>query len=646
MKNRLKYFCLFLVCCPFLKVSAQRKEISLGDTYFEYFQFPQAIQQYELALSKNPTTGLAYIYRQLAKSYEYSFKYVDAESCYLKAIQNKDKENPEDYLGYGIMLKANGKYEAAKVQFDAYSLLTAENAAARLQVRSINWAIKNKDAVKPVTITLTNLDISGQALGLCRFENGMLYAQARNKKSDAGMPVFDLDFSEMKDTVSFVPGNPVVNKIDFKANEGAPSVSKDGGLLYFNANASSLKKGNNKKTGGIEISDDGVSNFKIYVCENRNGEFVNVQELSFNGKEYNCIHPSISEDGEILYFASDMPGGSGGLDLYMVKRNDRGAWDKPINLGSGVNTPENELFPFVHRDRIYFASKGFNGYGGYDLYTAKLSLSGMPSSPQNMGMPINSYRDDNAMMVYDDGRFGYFSSNRDNDTGADKVYFFHDHTLDPALPSAIVSAAPSAVTKKADTLATKTVSDTSQAIASNPHNPLVPDVKPEVKPIPEKLSAKGATVKSLKEPLSVRKEEDSQEDKVTRKSDAKMNVSDDWLSSKRFKHVRFQLNDFYPQGNYEETLDSVIQLVKESNTIKIQINAYADSRGSEEYNLRLSVNRALAVKKLFRSRGIASNRIITAGFGESVLLNGCSDGVACSEEEHAINRRVEIRLTR
>ncbi len=634
MSKPSKYLLLFIVVFGIGFAKAQKHEVDIGDVYFEFFNFEEAIKHYELALDMADEKSTPYILRQLAISNKYSFKYKQAETWYVKLLEGGNKVENEDIREYGVMLKNNGKYEDAKMQFEIYQKLTlGKDPVGVLQNKSINWAIRNKEAVKPVTLTLTDLDMNGQCLGYCLMDDGIIYAHADSSKQIGTMKIFDLDFAVMKDTVHFGPATNAISQINFATNEGAPSINKEAGLFYFNANASNIKKGNIKKVGGLQINNEGVSNFKIYVSEFLDGDFRNIEELPFNGKNYNCIHPCISENGDVLYFASDMEGGYGGLDLYMAKRNIEGVWDKPVNLGESVNTVANELFPFVHMNRIYFASKGFNGYGGYDIYTAKLSMNGMPAAPQNMGLPINSYRDDMGMVVYKDGQFGYLSSNRDNDDGADKLYFFHDHTLDPIQP-VLVKAPVDSVKPiaKVETVSKPTTAE-NEMLTTPKATAALPAVA-AVSVIPEKKN-KGA--KPTKENATTNE---------VGKKENKENLNTDILIQKQFSHIRFRLNDYKPDGNFDQVLDSLITLAQSNREVKIRIYAYADARGTEAYNMALSVKRALAVKQYLTARGLKSNRIITAGFGESNPLNNCTDDIACSEEEHAINRRVEVLLIR
>jgi outer membrane protein OmpA-like peptidoglycan-associated protein/tetratricopeptide (TPR) repeat protein len=626
---------LMLVISSF-KVQAQTKAIELGDVYYDYFQYDEAIKNYEQALLSAKPADMPYLYRQIAYCHQYSFRYIKAEEFYTKLIQDNIDLTPEDHLDFGKMLKLNGKYEQAKEQFQKFNELKKNaSSLATIHINSIDWAMKNKDVVKPAQIYVTDLNINGQCLGYALFEGGMIYARSDTKKPVGTMPIFDLDYALISDSIHFTAGDPILKQIDFEANEGAPSINRMGSLLYFNANATKLKNGKVRKVGGTEISEESVSNFKIYVSLNQENQFVKIQELPFNDNKYNCVHPAISDDGNTLYFASDMPGGYGGLDLYMVRRNSEGTWGSPVNLGTTVNTAENELFPFIYKDRIYFSSKGLNGYGGYDIYTAKVALSGIPASPQNMGKPFNSHRDDLAYITYENGRYGYFSSNRENNEGKDQVYFFHDLTFDP-IPEAPVTEI------RKDTLQAPVASEPKPQITKAPVVTPVPTPTPTPAPKPVAPVTKQAPpiVKQATPAIITPSAPTVQQPQRSRQE-----IEELYLA-KKFNHGHFMLNSINFDEAYQTTLDTLVKAYKLIPTLRIEISGHADARGPSAYNQTLSLRRAKKIKSFLVSHGVPSGKVIVRGYGETQLLNQCSDGVDCSDQEHAINRRVEIKMIR
>ncbi len=600
MLRKLVYIFLLSVTVQY-GAKAQSQAILSGDASYDYFQFQEAIKYYEEALKTPNSKTESYLYTRLAECYMFLFQYKKSEEYFSKLVRLGDgKAEPRSYLDYGNVLKANGKYEEARNQFRYYMTLVQDDPYAAFLNKSATWAIANRDTIRNYQVSKTDLDMSGQCVGYNFMDNGLVYAHGRNKEAYFSMPIFDLDYAVMKDSIHFTPGEKYFEDLKFLANESSPSVSKDGSVVYFSANATKVKKGGEiKKTPGIEASGDGISNVQLYVAAFENGRYKNPIVLPFNNKEFNFTHPFISEDGNTLLFASDMEGGMGGFDIYKVIKQADGKWGKPINMGPKINSEENDLYPYVSGGILFYTSKGLNGYGGYDIYVSMLDRSfNATGLTRNIGKPVNSERDDMAMITKDGGITGYFSSNRNNESGDDYLYYFIDKDT---------YKAPVAVAKVDPVVAKKDIPKPAAAIANTDQPKITP-------PAPAKQAVK--------------------------------KVSDAELLSRVFDHVYFKFNEASLATETHLTLDSVIQTLKQSKTIKVSIAAYTDSRGTDAYNNALSAKRANAACLYLNAHGISSTRIITKGYGETKLLNKCSDGVECTEDEHAQNRRIEITLVK
>ncbi|MES2690731.1 MAG: OmpA family protein [Bacteroidota bacterium] len=581
---------LFLI--PFA-VAAQQS-IERGDIYYDFFQYKEAAREYESALKNDRTyKNEAHVLTQLAYCYTYTFQYEKAEEKYVELIKLGDnKQVPDIYLEYANILKILGKYEKAKEQINYYvSLFKTGDEYTGMLLKSLAWAEKHKDSVRTRTyVALTNLDVAGQSLGYCFYMDGLLYAKAKDTAYNEYTVLFDLDFAHMQDPLTFIKGEDYVDEIKFPFNEGSPSVTHDGEMIYFTATAIKVKKGEVKRVGTTQISEDGVSNLKIYSARFTNGKFGYVQELSFNNKEYNCTHPCITKEGNALYFASDMPGGFGGLDIYRSIKQADGTWSQPVNLGNKVNTSENEMYPYVADGYLYFTSKGHVGFGGYDLFQSILT-NGVAAVPRNMGKPFNSSKDDVAFIIARDGISGYFSSNRDNTNGFDKVYYFNDDISQPK-PLPVASAVKDTPAKQ-----------TPVAVVTSPTTPLPSSFRPAM---PEAVPANGKMLNTVL--------------------------------------FGFNLNDV--DADFFKSLDSTINLAKRYKAIKLNIYAHADCRGSDAYNMALSKRRAQSVKTYLLGKGVPASRIGMISYGESHPVVTCEPCEACTEEQHRVNRRVEVKVAR
>ena len=665
---------------------AQNKVLIDADECFELFQYQEAIKNYQEALVNAAPRKRGHIINRLAESYLYSFQYNLAEEYFTRLMKMTDvKIQPQTYLDYGNVLKINGKYKEAKEQYRRYMTIVKDDQFASFLNKSLNWAISKKDSIKNYQILTTNLDISGQAAGIDFVEEGLVYAHARNKKPVYSMSVFDLDYAEMEDPLHFMEGDKLFEGISFVFNESGPSVAKDGKVIYFSANAVRTKKdGAVGKKAQIDDSDEGISNMQLYMAVLENGRYVKPVLLPFNNKQYNYTHPCISEDGNTLFFISDMPGGIGGFDIYKIKKQPNGVWGMPVNLGSRVNSFAHDLYPYLSNGLLFYSTKGFYGYGGYDVFMTVLDKNYVAQRPSiNLGKPINSERDEVSFISADGGISGYFASNRDNNTGADRIYRFIDrdrYSETPTHPKLIASkVAKTNITSAKDSLERKEIV---KAIASQPSDIKQPDIEQESavnnpssnnNPVP-RLPAKqtpskkpGAVQLSSTKPSETNKSAiaskfnnpatnnlilaKASSDKPSSNSgltgDAEISSSSQKQQGDALpviKPLPFSYNDFKLNEEVLPRLDTLVRVLQMQKEVKVIIAAHTDSRGSDPYNKSLSAKRAATLRVYLNMNGISSTRIQTIAYGEDRLLNKCGNGVICSEEEHAVNRRVELKL--
>jgi outer membrane protein OmpA-like peptidoglycan-associated protein len=597
--NRRLLVVLFSILIGFNQSLFAQESIEKGNAFYDFFQFKEAIKEYEFALKNNRTTkNEAHVLKRLAYSYLYTFQYSKAEVKFNELVLLGDKKaSPEVYLDYGNVLKIQGKYDKARDQFNYYNTLMKSDSYSAFLTRSLNWAIKNKDSVRTKTyVGVTNIDVSGQSLGYCFFDNGLIYAHAKDTNYNEFTTLFDLGFITKIDSVTFTKGDDVVSDINFPFNEGSPCLSPDGETLYFTATGAKVKEGEVRKSGSGQTSADGVSNLRLYSSKLDNGKFSTITELSFNDKNYNYIHPTVSADGNTLYFASDMPGGYGALDIYKTTRNADGTWTTPINLGEKVNTTEQEGFPFLIGDKLYFSSKGHVGFGGYDIFVTTIGNNFTLSNPQNLGKPFNSSKDDMAYISDKDGVTGYLSSNRDSDNGIDKVYYFNNN---------YTPVPKKTVLPKTDT--------TLVAIA-------------KVEPTLKKDAVKAVTTSN--------NVEENNKTVVTAKTEKKMVLLQNAYFTFNSSNLPSDLKSF----------NEVLTLWQKDKNAVIEIVASTDCRGSEEYNLALSRKRAVNAQKYFTQRGVPANKITAIGVGENTTESNCDDCDKCTEEMHQANRKVQLIL--
>lgn len=248
------------------------------------------------------------------------------------------------------------------------------------------------------------------------FMDAIVFTSSRNrpwfnKKDASGNGYAHLYTTEKNANGKYLKPKIFMADLHTSYNDGPISFTKDFSAVYFTR--IQLKKSARSKDGGYKM--------KMYCATlNRNG-FDSVASMPFNNNEYDVAHPSLSSDGNTLFFASDMPGGIGGMDIYMSKKTNAG-WGSPINLGDKINTASDEVFPFIAADnKLYFSSAGHDGMGGLDIYETKIK-NDKAEKPFNMGLPVNSAKDDFGIFLGSDSRTGFISSDRKEGETLDDLY--------------------------------------------------------------------------------------------------------------------------------------------------------------------------------------------------------------------------------
>jgi Tol biopolymer transport system component len=253
-----------------------------------------------------------------------------------------------------------------------------------------------------------------------RAKNGQLKKSAAPSVNDSKQKTQKKDLN-----LKFVPFDSATGKLlkvrtfdaklNSRTNEGPSCFSKDGQTMYLTRNTSKH---------GKEIANaNGEFTVKIYVKQKQGDDWTGETLLPFEDEEYTFCHPTLSADGQRLYFTSNMPGGFGGMDLYMSRRMANGEWSAPSNLGAKVNTVKNELFPFMSEEgTLFFASDGREDAQKLDLY--RIDLESKTAKAVSLGAPFNTEADDFGLMLLPNGKKGYFSSNRKGGFGGDDIYEF------------------------------------------------------------------------------------------------------------------------------------------------------------------------------------------------------------------------------
>ncbi|WP_372641210.1 OmpA family protein [Ancylomarina sp.] len=411
-------FVLFFILLAISSASfSQKLSVRSGDREFDDFNYKKAIEYYEYALKYDSEN--AHVIRRLAQSY-HKMNHNDKATEYFELlIENQNKED-SDLILLGAFLKERGRYGQAKLAYQRYLDKHPGDKGIRKEVENVKKFEKEtlKDLIcelksSPFNSIYTDFSPAYYKENMI-FSSGRQSKDYRNDKYDWNGEFF-LDLFVYDDTQD--SQNQIArfgNSIGSKFHEGAICFSSDFKKMFFTRS--------NYFKGKLKRDKNGVNNLKIFIAEENKGRWKVIAEFPYNSDEYSVGHPSLSNDGKVLYFVSNMPGGFGGTDIYRCYLID-GEWSKPENLGNLVNTKGDEMFPhFNSNNSLFFSSNGHAGRGGLDLYV--VNTYGREFKPGHLGSPMNSSADDFSLVMHPDGRVGHFASNRNGGLGEDDIYSF------------------------------------------------------------------------------------------------------------------------------------------------------------------------------------------------------------------------------
>lgn len=410
-----QYLLIILGVMLMLPATAQIKR---ADRKFDRLAYTPALKLYHKALKKDPTSWHAIT--RLADSYRLVNDSKNAEYWYNKVMKDSGKD-PINIFYYGQSLMHNGKWEAAVPQFEKFlNLRPNDPLGTSMLTSSRNYQSFMKDS-SLYNVRITNINSTEADWGPAFNGNQVVFSSARRKENLlfgwTGKSFLDFYASDYTGRAEL--GDPVrlKGKVNSKLHEGGVTFSKDGKVMFFSRN--------NIYRGKIGSSDEGVILLKTYRSEWNGKRWKKIKGIPFNSNDHSVGHPALSPDGKLMFFVSDMEGGEGGTDIYVVNLDiEAGTWGKPVNLGPNVNTPGNEMFPWIDGNgTLYFSSNGHEGLGGLDIYACYGYNTSEPRL-ENLGYPINSSRDDFDLIMDSRRGIGFFCSNRPNGEGDDDIYSF------------------------------------------------------------------------------------------------------------------------------------------------------------------------------------------------------------------------------
>lgn len=631
-------FCLFLA---FTISFAQNNKIKKANSLYNDLAYIDATKIYLKVVESGFKSEE--ILEKLANTYYFNANYTEAIKWYKELFLLSEDINSIYYLRYSQCLNAIGNIELAEDLYNKYlskeNLLENEfnNAEEYLKI------IENSERY-----TINNLPINTEGIDFgsgfkdkntYNFQN-LVYTSTKPlhgkkiKTNDdwSGLSFLNLFETNLNENGSLGVSHPLEGDINTKKHESSAIFTKDGKTMYFTRTNDSPKFKKNKKE---------RLHLKIYRAHLVDGVWTNIEDLSINGDNYSNAHPALSPSENVLYFASDMPQSIGQTDIFAAKINKDGTIGKPYNLGEKVNTKGRESFPFISSDNeLYFSSDGHFGLGGYDVFYLKIKGSGFTGGLINVGKPINSPFDDFAFII--DNHKGFVSSNRPGGKGLDDIYsFVETKDIKELLNRRIYGTVLDAVTMQPLQNATVTVFDPNGEVANTLQTDAIGFYQVEVE------RAKAYLLKATKPEYNG---DDAYSDKYSVEQEINFLLTRNQTIVKEGDDIAkildvkiyFDFDKSFIREDAKIQLEKIIAVLNENPSMKIDVRSHTDSRAPDAYNLKLSQRRNVSTVQYLIDRGINPSRLTGKGYGETQLVNNCTNGVECSEEMHQLNRRSEF----
>jgi hypothetical protein len=417
MKLRTKI--IGLVICSFFFITTTHAQDDLmedANMLYGMQAFDEAIETYKEALKKKP--GNVSAFTNIADAYRRTNRMKEAAEWYAKAI-NTGNSQMEVSFQYGLVLKAQGRYAEAKQWFDSYSNI--DKIKGKHFLESCDFAIKQTQGEASFKSYQELINSSNADFGPAFYGKKVIYSSARKDIKNSALagganyanePISQLLIANTSRKGALSKPKLFLDGIQARTDVGPVTFTTDKNTVIFTEN--------NFQDGIRWIGFNGLNLSLNSARVGTDNSWTEVEALPFNSGGYSVAFPSLSPDGNTLYFASDRPDGFGGFDIY-VSYKRAGKWSEPENLGDKINTQGDEITPFILGSVLYFSSNWHWGLGGYDIFSAKKRGSTW-GSISHLGKDINSTRDDFGFIFNPKERVGYFSSNRLGGKGDLDIY--------------------------------------------------------------------------------------------------------------------------------------------------------------------------------------------------------------------------------
>jgi outer membrane protein OmpA-like peptidoglycan-associated protein len=624
---------------------AQKAQLAAADKKYNSFAYIEAIKTYERVAEKGYKSED--MFQKLGNSYYFNGELDKAAKWYDELFAMAPDQQPEYLYRYAQSLKAVGQTDKANEMLDKFNQKAGNDKRASLYEKNKNYLDRIKVNSGRYKVEDAGINSKYSDYGSSFYLNKLVFTSSRDtgglmqrKHKWTNQSFTNLYVTDLGEEMTPGKVNKLSKKVNSKFHESSAVFTKDGQTMYFTRN--NFLDGNKGKDG------NGITLIKVYKATFENNEWTKVTELPFDSDQYSVAHPALSPDEKTLYFVSDMPGTMGQSDLFKVKVNEDGSFGTPENLGNGINTEGKESFPFLtDENELYFASDGHPGLGGMDVFVSKINPNGTFGEIQNLGDGVNSPKDDFAYLIDTKSRKGFVSSNRGGGQGYDDIYKFleirrlkceqelygtvTDFTTAQILPDAKISLFDSEF-NLVNTVVTDPSGNYTFAVECG-------------KTYNVRAAKMDYTTKEQKVTIAMENNGKTNLPIALEKEACKVAVGDDLGKCFGIKMIYFDLDKYNIRTEAALDLEKILDVLNQNPTMKLDIRSHTDSRASFKYNEVLSDNRAKSTINWLVKNGVDSSRLTGKGYGETQLVNACSDDVKCTEAEHQLNRRSEFIIT-
>ncbi len=601
-----------------------------GDMYFDDYSFDKAIVQYE-----NINHKTTEIKRRLAQAYFNIEDYAMSE-VYWEEVTKTDEYTADDVYDYAAILAMNTKYDESKKCMTKFKEMAPDDSRGRAFGQNPDAIKELMNATNKFQIIEQSASDDLQAFGATYYKDKVVFASSTKETSFIKrswnwnkLPFLNMyiaDVSDDKQLGNIEPFHP--NTFAGKHHDGPASFNKAGDCMVFTRNSKRKSK-------------DRTTKLQLFTSEFNGEKWSKPEGVYFNSREYSVGHGCLTEDGNTMYFASNMPGGIGNVDLYVTHRDSVGAkWSAPENLGANVNTEGDEMFPFIHESGLlFFASNGLPGLGGLDVFVSKSEGSDF-GEPSNLGTSINGSFDDYSLIIDSALTSGFVSSNRSDGKGSDDIYCFS--LAEPYVTRNIVQGTVFGNTEEPLTGVMvkiyngRKLVDKIKTGSDGTFKFYVPDKKEY------KIIATKDKFEKTEETV------DTRGYKTVNTIDILMGVYNPpvvavkWGQLAGIDAIYFNPGKANLDATDRAVLDKLIKLMNEDTELIVEMRAYTDCRGNEDENYVLSDRRVRNALTYVKKKIKKTERISGKGLGEENPVIKCVDSGRRIVPDYVKNRRIEF----